>query len=196
MLLIWAPPLFQSSSRIKDFKFLQDKLEAQLLGWRSKALSWAGRATMIRSVAMALPRYTFSSSDVPIAVCEKMDASIRRFWWKPSKESGRYLAWRAWDDICVPKAIGGLGFRGAKQFNDALITKLAWFVFSLRDSPCMNALRSKYKVRANWLSSDPIKNAFATWRAIERLKPNISKGACFIIGNGADVDCWKDPWIP
>jgi hypothetical protein len=55
-------PLFQSTSRIKDFKFLQEKLESRLLGWRSKALSWAGRATMIRSVALALPSYTFSSS--------------------------------------------------------------------------------------------------------------------------------------
>jgi hypothetical protein len=74
--------LFHSSSRIKDFKFLQEKLEARLLGWRCKTLSWASRATLIKSVAMALPVYTFSS-DVPILVCEKMDASIRRFWWNP-----------------------------------------------------------------------------------------------------------------
>jgi hypothetical protein len=47
--------LFHSQNRIKDFHFLQDKLEAKLLGWRSKALSWAGRATMIRSVAFSLP---------------------------------------------------------------------------------------------------------------------------------------------
>jgi hypothetical protein len=67
-------PLFSSSSRIKDFKFLQDKLESRLLGWRSKALSWAGRATLIKLVALALPSYTFSSSNVPVAVCEKMDA--------------------------------------------------------------------------------------------------------------------------
>ena len=71
-------PLFQSSSRIRDFKFIQDKLEARLLGWRSKALSWVGRATMIRTVVMALPTYTFSLFDVPIAVCDKMDLSIRR----------------------------------------------------------------------------------------------------------------------
>ena len=103
-------PLFQSTSRIKDFKFLQEKLESRLLGWRSKALSWAGRATMIRSVALALPSYTFSSSDVPIAVCAKMDASIRRFWWKPKSESGRYLAWKAWADLCAPKIKGGLVF--------------------------------------------------------------------------------------
>ncbi len=32
-------PLFQSACRIRDFKFLQDKLKARLLGWRSKTLS-------------------------------------------------------------------------------------------------------------------------------------------------------------
>ena len=72
-------PLFSSLSRIKDFKFLQDKLESRLLGWRSKALSWAGRATFIKLVTLALPSYTFSSCNVPIAVCEKMDAAVRRF---------------------------------------------------------------------------------------------------------------------
>jgi hypothetical protein len=71
-------PLFHSSSRIKDFRFLQGKLEARLLGWRCKTLSWIGRVT--KSVALVLPMYTFSSSDVPTTIFNKMDASIRRFW--------------------------------------------------------------------------------------------------------------------
>ncbi len=81
-------PLFNSSSQIKDFKFLQDKLESRLLGWRSKALSWVGRATLIKAVALALPSYIFSSSNVPVAVYEKMDAVVRHFWWNPSIDSG------------------------------------------------------------------------------------------------------------
>jgi hypothetical protein len=107
-------PLFHSSCRIKDFRFLQEKLEARLLGWRCKTLSWVGRATLIKSVAMALPIYTFSSSDVPNTICDKLDASIRRFWWNPNRESGKFLAWKAWDGLCVPKALGGLGFWCAK----------------------------------------------------------------------------------
>jgi hypothetical protein len=189
-------PLFHSSSRIKDFKFLQDKLEARLLGWRSKTLSWAGRATLIKSVAMALPMYTFSSSDVPVSVCVKMDASIRRFWWNPESESGRFLAWKSWDDLCVPKALGGLGFRCAKKFNAILMAKLTWMLVSRRDSPCMVALRSKYKVKEGWINNEPLKSSSITWKAIERLKPLIRKGACFIIEDGKKVDCWKDPWIP
>jgi hypothetical protein len=56
------------------------------------------------------------------------------------------------------------------------------------DSPCMNALRSKYKVKEGWIHKEPLKNSFPTWRAIERLKPIIRKGACFIIGDGSKVD--------
>jgi ribonuclease HI len=189
-------PLFHSSSRIKDFRFLQEKLEARLLGWRCKTLSWAGRATLIKSVAMALPVYTFSSSDVPNTICDKLDASIRRFWWNPNRESGKFLAWKAWDGLYVPKALGGLGFRCAKQFNTALLAKLTWMIVSGRESPCMNALRSKYKVVEDWINREPLKNSSHTWRVIERLKPIIWKGACFIIGDGKKVDCWKDPWVP
>ena len=40
-------PLFNSRSETKDFKFLQDKMEARLKGWRSKSLSWAGRYNIL-----------------------------------------------------------------------------------------------------------------------------------------------------
>ena len=99
-------------------------------------------------------------------------------------------------DLCTPRTNGDLGFRRAKNINDALLTKLAWMVASGRDSPCMNALRSKYKVRKGWINNEPPKIASPTWRAIERLKATVCKGACFIIGDSKSVDCWKDPWVP
>ena len=189
-------PLFSSRSRSKDFRFLHDKLESRLVGWRSKVLSWAGRATMIKAVASALPCYTFSTSDVPVSVCDKLDSTTRRFWWNPKKESGRYLAWKAWDELCKPKGSGGLGFRKAKKFNEALMAKFTWMVASGFNSPCISALRSKYKVSVDWLHCEPQKYASQTWRAIERLKPLICKGACYIVGNGQSIDCWRDPWVP
>uniref|UniRef100_A0A2N9ED89 Reverse transcriptase zinc-binding domain-containing protein n=1 Tax=Fagus sylvatica TaxID=28930 RepID=A0A2N9ED89_FAGSY len=119
-------PMFTSSSSIKDFKYLQDKLESRLLGWRSKCLSWAGRCTMIKSVAQALPTYTMSTFEVPKKICENLDAVTRRFWWNPKTPSGRFLAWKSWDALCLPKKDGGLGFRKNKNFNKALLAKLAW----------------------------------------------------------------------
>ena len=149
-------PLFTSRNRFKDFQFLQDRMESKLKGWRCKTLSWAGRNTLIKSVAQTLPYYTFSSFDVPSKVCDRLDATTRLFWWNPKKVSGNYLAWKSWEHICLPKAWGGLGFRKAKKSNEAFLAKLTWMVISNRKSLCMDALRSKYKVRSDWLGSDPL----------------------------------------
>ena len=92
--------------------------------------------------------------------------------------------------------MGGMGFRCANQFNVALLAKLTWMILSGRDSPCMHALRSKYKVKEGWISREPLKKSSPNWRAIERLKPLIRNGACFVIGDGKKVDCWKDSWVP
>lgn len=63
-------------------------------------------------------------------------------------------------------------------------------------SPYLVALRSKYKVRGDWLHKDPIKNYSSTLRATERLKVLICKCACNIVGDDSKIDCWKDPWLP
>lgn len=44
-------PMFLSRATSKDFAFRQDKLEAKLMGWRRKCLSWASRKTLIDSIA-------------------------------------------------------------------------------------------------------------------------------------------------
>ena len=123
-------------------------------------------------------------------VYDKLDATMRRFLWNPKKVSGNYLAWKSWEHLCLPKAWGGLGFRKAKKSNEAFLAKLTWMVISNRKSLCMDALRSKYKVRSDWLRSDPVKSASQTWKAIERLKSLVASGACFLVGDGATIDIW------
>uniref|UniRef100_A0A2N9FQS3 Reverse transcriptase domain-containing protein n=1 Tax=Fagus sylvatica TaxID=28930 RepID=A0A2N9FQS3_FAGSY len=117
-------PLFSSRIVAKDFKYLQDKMEARLKGWRCKSLSWAGRCTLIKSVAQAIPTYAFSTFDVPVGICDKLDAATRR---------------------------------KAKDFNDVLLAKLTWMIASKRDSLCMVALRSRYKVFCRLVEKRPSK---------------------------------------
>ncbi len=138
-------PIFSSKSKSKDFKYLIEKLESRLKGWRCKTLSWAGRRTLIKSVAQALSTYSFSIADVPVSVCKKLDSNIRRFWWNPKKDKGSYLAWKSKDYLCEPRKQGGLGFRRSKAFNSALLAKITWMVASRRDSPCIRALAISIK---------------------------------------------------
>ena len=42
----------------------------------------------------------------------------------------------------------------------------------------------------------PIQGAFLIWRAIEKTKNVIEKGACFLVGDGCSINVWMDPWIP
>jgi hypothetical protein len=187
---------FSIRSRSKDFQYLQEKFGNRLNGWRSKSLFWAGRCTLIKVVAQAIPTYTFSTFDVPTVVCDKLDPTTRRFWWSPKKEKGRFLAWKSWDHLCNPKNLGGLGFRKAKKFNEAFLAKLSWMVASKRDNPCWRAIRSKYKIIDRWLREEPKKYATHTWRAMGKLKPLIISGVYFLVGDGFSIDVWKEPWVP
>ena len=182
--------MFLSRSSTKDFKFIQQRVESKLKGWRSKCLSQAGRCTLIKSVAQAIPTF-----EVPSTICDNIDAITRRFWWNPKKSSGRYLAWKAWDKLCQSKNEGRLGFRKSRNFNKALLAKFAWMVASNRDSLCMRLVRCKYKVRKDWLRKKPCKSASPIWKAIEKSKKLLSLGACYEVGNRMDINVWQDPWI-
>nr|POF25614.1 putative mitochondrial protein [Quercus suber] len=136
-----------------------------------------------------------SSFKIPSKICDNFNATIRRFWWKPKEVDGKFFAWKAWDKLCLPKSKGGLGFKKAKDTNDALLAKLAWLVASKHDSLCMEILRSKYKVQQDWLHKPPPKFSSPIWKAIEGAKSIIVKGACYLMGDEASVNIWQDPRI-
>ena len=164
-----------SKALIKDFKYLQGRLETRLRGWRSKSLSQANRCTLIKSVAQTIPTYSMTTFDIPTKICDSMDALTRRFWWKLENTNGRYLAWRAQDKLCQPKSKGGLGFKKTKAMNKAVVSKLAWMVVSKRDNFSMNVLRCKYKVRSDWLRKDPPKKASSIWKPWKNQKLSSQK---------------------
>uniref|UniRef100_A0A2N9HV68 Reverse transcriptase domain-containing protein n=1 Tax=Fagus sylvatica TaxID=28930 RepID=A0A2N9HV68_FAGSY len=60
------------------------------------------------------------------------------------------------------------------------------------DTYCM----CKYKIGSDWMRREALKFASPLWKTIEGLRSLISKGACYLIGDGVSVDFWKDPWIP
>ena len=85
--------------KVADFHFLVDKLTSKLQGWKEKLLSQAGKSTLISSVLQSLPLYTFSCFKVPEAICNKLDSTIRDFWW--GYDHGvKKMHLLHWDKIC------------------------------------------------------------------------------------------------
>lgn len=85
-----------------------------------------------------------STFRIPYGFCQDVDALVRRFWWCGIRQSKRFLALKSWDDICQPKALGGLGFRKFKDLNTALLFKLGWKFASGEDKLWTFVMRAKY----------------------------------------------------
>ena len=65
----------------------------------------------------------------------------------------------AWDDLCRPKDEDGLGFKKFEKMNQALVSKLGWWILSKKNCFCVKQLATKYKVIADWLRAPKASNA-------------------------------------
>ena len=99
-------------------------MEYRLSGWKSKNLPWAGRAAVKKSVAHAIPTYAMSTIQFPKSLCDKMDAAVRRSWWRLMAKGSHFFCPLAWSSVCWPQKDGGLGFRFFWDFNQALLSPI------------------------------------------------------------------------
>jgi hypothetical protein len=111
-------PTYIGRSKNQTFQFLQDKIWKKLKGWKEKHLSFAGRATLIKAVAQAIPTYIMSIFLLPKSLCDHMESQICRFWWGNNVDK-RKIHWVNWKKTCKAKSKGGMGFKDLRAFNEA-----------------------------------------------------------------------------
>jgi hypothetical protein len=115
-------PTIAGRSKRQIFNFIQEKIWQKLKGWKEINLSFAGRGTLIKAVAQAIPTYLMSSILILKGVCDELERNICNFWWGNSTDK-RKVHWVKWKDICNHKKKGGIGFRRLRAFNEALLAK-------------------------------------------------------------------------
>jgi len=67
-----------------------------------------------------------------------------QFRWSWGHED-RKIAWIAWDDVCSPKDMGGLGVRDINKFNEAQIAKWKWRFGVEKVGVWKDVLESRYE---------------------------------------------------
>ena len=60
---------------------------------------------LIFLILNTIPMYTMSTLRVPSQICKDLDSILRRFWWKGDIGCNRFLAIKAWKDICLPRGL-------------------------------------------------------------------------------------------
>jgi hypothetical protein len=69
------------NSKKRAFQGIIDKVKCRIEGWRAKTLSQAGRLTLIKLVAVALPSYAMSTFLLPTSFSSELDRIFKKFWW-------------------------------------------------------------------------------------------------------------------
>uniref|UniRef100_A0A803QRE0 Reverse transcriptase domain-containing protein n=1 Tax=Cannabis sativa TaxID=3483 RepID=A0A803QRE0_CANSA len=110
------PFVFKRKKR-EEYLYFKDKVLKRIEGWKSKLLSFAGRTTLVKSVALSIPLYAMSTNKLPVSSCREIDRVIRKYWWTGNTKKDRFLALVGWDRLCSPMATGGLGFPEAKGYE-------------------------------------------------------------------------------
>ena len=105
-----------------------EKMEKKLLGWKRLYLFKGGRLTLLKSTLSSLPTYYLSLFTIPKVVVERLESIQRNFLWGFSEECFKYPL-VAWENVCSPIVVGGLGTRNVVSFNQALLRKWLWRIW-------------------------------------------------------------------
>ncbi|GAA0160329.1 hypothetical protein LIER_16910 [Lithospermum erythrorhizon] len=136
------------------FKFLVEKVDARIRGWKGKLLSQAGKEVMIKSVTSAIPIFVMNCLKLPVGTFETLNNFMAKFFWGKA-EGDKGIHWKSWNKLCNEKFDGGLGFKDLECMNLALLAKQRWRIVTRQASLLFKLLKSRY-FRQPWVprSSD------------------------------------------
>jgi hypothetical protein len=150
-----------------------DKLARKLALWKAKLLTKDGRVAFVHAVLMASIIYQLMALDVDPWFLNAVDKFRRGFLWagKADTRGGNCLV--AWDAVCQPKHLGGLGFHNLRWLNAALRARWIWLQKTDPSKP--------------WAGLNF--NVLPAATAIFNASTSVS------IGDGAMTLFWGDPWL-
>ncbi|XP_011620603.1 uncharacterized protein LOC105420077 [Amborella trichopoda] len=118
-------PLGLGKPKKRQWSHIIDKVDRRLAGWKGRYLSFAGRNTHIKATLANALVYNMSLFHMPVSVASRLEELMRKFLWSGEADSKKFHL-IAWDKVCQPKHLGGLGIRLLRKQNSALLGKWWW----------------------------------------------------------------------
>jgi hypothetical protein len=106
------------------------------------------------------------------------------------------MHWLSWECLCSRKEKGGLGMRDLHLFNLAMLARQGWRLIQEPSSLCAQVLRAKYYSTGNLLSVEEEPGISYSWRSIIREIQSLKRGLIWRVGDGNNIDIWRDRWLP
>lgn len=188
-------PTMVGKSKKNIFSCLLDRVQKKLKGWKALTLSQRAREILIKCIAQAIPTYIMSCFAIPISICHDIKSAISRYWWGGC-DTQRKIHWISWDNLCLPKNKGGMGFRAMHHFNMALLAKQGWRLLHSESSLVARVFKGRYYPRTSFLEAKLGHQCSYAWRSILEARNILTDGCIWRVGNGQAIHIWQDNWIP
>ncbi|XVF61016.1 hypothetical protein PTKIN_Ptkin08bG0094200 [Pterospermum kingtungense] len=116
-------------------------------------------------------------------------------YWSGDKGSKKRIHWMKWDDLCIPEADGGLGFKDAVCFNSALLAKQWWHVIHNEELLSFKVLHAKYCPSSR--AVDATKGGHYSYisSGLSIVEEIVDEGVFWRVGDGKSINVWKDKWV-
>ncbi|KAJ4789773.1 RNA-directed DNA polymerase (reverse transcriptase)-related family protein [Rhynchospora pubera] len=173
---------------------LIEKIERKLAGWKNKLLSRAGRLTLVTSVMTSIPIFFMSVFKLPSWVIKTIDKLRRNFLWGRSPGAATGIPLLAWDRVCLPKPLGGMGVLNLKPLNISLLLKWLWRLFDVQNSQWAVLTRSMLASRSHTSPLTWTARGSFFWKDLMTLRHIFSISTYFTLGDGKDALFWLSDW--
>lgn len=75
-------PTLVGHSKYNSFSYLKDRVCKKLQGWKGMLLSRVGKEVLTKAVAQSIPTYTMGVFQIPMKLCDELEALCAQFWWE------------------------------------------------------------------------------------------------------------------
>lgn len=188
-------PLTTKLMTRSDYEPLIVKIRDRFLCWTSKALSYAGRLQLIKSVIASITNFWCSAFCLPQSCIDEIESMCSAFLWSgsPNITSRAKIAWA---EVCCPYEEGGLGIRRVKEVSTVFVLKLIWRLFSQSSSLwAVWVKQNLLKHETFWDAKDTVIGSWA-WRKLLRYRPLAKQFIRMNIHDGLDLRFVTDLWHP
>ena len=149
---------------------------------------------MLKAVIQAIPTFAMSCFKLSSTLCNDIEQLIRKFWWG-HRGNQRKIHWSKWSTLCLPKDMGGLGFKDLQKFNEALLAKQVWRLSEDKPSLFHRFFKAKFFPRGSIFDAKEGRGSFA-WNSILKSRDLIKRGSHWRVGNGENIPIYGANWLP
>ncbi|KAK2638786.1 hypothetical protein Ddye_026581 [Dipteronia dyeriana] len=184
-------PLFRGKPKKSVLQPIADKILSKFANWKEKALSLAGRTTLIKLVITGSFVHSFMIYKCPSSLLRLVNRKLRNFLWTGYCEETKLIR-VAWGRCCNPYSQCGIGLKDLGLLNDSLLKKLT---LKFLTSKCFSFLFMRERYLTQLRKSHGGYVTSSIWPSFHSHYSDLLKEGIWLIGENSHRDFWHDNWL-